>query len=242
MQPVSQKTFLRQLIKEQVKRTLLYETLLYSHSPSVIIPRLNNMGFNKVAYNSFKNVFSILFQIGNDNKERYEKLDYFLDVVGGWQHGLTIAGKTVVGDKKHFLNETSGTAILQYEAKFDVLLGKHPKKLYHLTTAEKLNKILKNGLTPKNSTKFFNYNERIYFSMDENSLINFLKTKSDMIEKINFVVLEINESSLPSAMRFFRDPNFDNGVYTLENITPQAIQPLYNLSVNEKGEIIKTTK
>ena len=133
------------------------------------------------------------------------------------------------------MSETSGIATLQYEAKFDVEIEKAPKELFHLTRTKSLDKILKSGLTPKASTKFFNYKDRIYFSTDLEPLVD-LALQKNIIENDNeFVFLRINGAKLNYGIRFFKDPNFINGVYTLENVSKSAIEPYAKLHIAEDG-------
>lgn len=236
---MDEKDLLRQLIKEQVKRELLYEGLIVSYSPSFIFPRLKNLGFNSVSYNKAQSVFNINFQLDKNNKERYNELNNFLKNVCGWEHGATKSNNQIVPSKTDFLDVENGNAILQYEAKFNLRADNIPDKLYHLTTKDKCDKILSNGLTPKSSFRFFNFTDRVYLSLNIDALTSFAIQKSNITEKNDFVILEINGNKLNPNMRFFKDPNFINGIYTLENIPPQAIKVVFELNV-DGNNITKT--
>lgn len=227
-----QNNLLKQLIKEEVKRSLIYEGLLFSYPPSIVFNKLKAIGFNDVRYDKNKNIFSINFVLDINNIERYKKLNNFLDNVCGWSHGLTLSNGNVVPDKTGFFNVENGNAFLQYEAKFDIKVDKIPDEIYHLTTEKKLDKILKNGLTPKGSVSLFNYGNRIYFSLKTNGLLEFSKRKSILSQEDTFIILKINTKQINVGTRFFKDPNFVNGIYTLENISPNSITPINKVYVD----------
>jgi RNA:NAD 2''-phosphotransferase len=193
------------------------------------------MGFDKVTYDVKRNIFIIGFMLDDDNKRRYELLNNFLNNVCGWIHGSTIVNRGIISNKLDFLNLTTGIVSLQYEAKFDIKIEKLPNILYHLTVEDKLNKILKNGLTPKSSTQFFSFKDRIYLSTNLESLIDLAQQKNYIIGGRKFILLQINGLSLNDGIRFFKDPNFENGVYTLENISPLLIKPINKLIFDDMG-------
>ena len=242
MEPVSEDNLHRQIIREELRRITLYEGLLFSYPPSLIFPRLQRMGYDKVvSYNNSKNIFTIDFKLNETNLERYNNLNNFMDNVCGWHHGETINNGLVVPDKLHFLDILEGNVGLQYEAKFNIKVVKIPNKIYHLTTSDKIKKILNVGLTPKTSINYFTFSDRIYFSLNPDSLIKFSRDKSKMIEKYDYVVLEIDTNYFPIGMRFFKDPNFVGGMYTLENIPPEAITPIFRIHIDLNGNPQKQT-
>ena len=237
---------LEQLIREAIERAPLYEGLIYSYPPSAIFPGLKQIGFSNVWYDKYKNLFIIRFILDDDNKSRYEKLDKFMNNVCGWVHSATMANKIRVDKRLDFLNVNEGLAELQYEAKFDVEMYGLPEKIYHLTTTNKVEKILRMGLTPRNSITPFNYNNRIYFSLNTNSLLSLAKEKVKLnvkktLEPTNFTILEIIPTHTQLGMRFFKDPNFVNGVYTLENVPPEAIKSISTIVVSQDGNVTQTS-
>lgn len=94
--------------------------------------------------------------------------------------------------------------------------------LYHVTTFEKLKKILKIGLCPKSGNKISAHPDRIYlfdiFSDAENFI---LKLKEyDKIEQLYVIInLKINK------LLVYPDPN-SSGVYTTNNISPDSIDSI----------------
>ena len=164
---------------------------------------------------------------------------------------MSIAGGFPTKDKLDFLNHKNGNVILQYEAKFDIEVSDIPKSLYHLTTCEKINSVLKMGLTPRSSTEYFNFKDRIYLATSKNSLTDLAIQKSAISKnslsdlelqksvisrKKCFIVLEINLNGVTDRIRFFRDPNFIEGIYTLENIPKNAIEPIEKILIDENGK------
>ena len=232
---MDQHDFIKLLIKENMERQLLYEGLLFSYSPKFIIPRLIKLGYKDVSYNG--KTININFPLSNQNEEKYGELNNFLLNICGWFHGVSVTGGVPTKDKLDFLNHKVGNVFLQYEAKFDIEMHKIPDTLYHLTTCDKLNKILKNGLTPRTSTQYFNFENRIYLSTDKDVLINFAKQKSNINKTDCFIILKLYISTFTDRIRFFKDPNFKEGIYTLENIPKETIEPIEKIIFDDGSNI-----
>jgi hypothetical protein len=124
---------------------------------------------------------------------------------------------------------------LQYEPKFDVEVSEIPDELYHLTTCDKLNKVLSKGLTPRTSVEYFNFEDRIYLSKNKESLINFAIQKSLITKKDCLIILKVNINSFSNRIRFFMDPNFNDGIYTLENIPKGTIEPIERVDIDDEN-------
>ena len=240
----NEETLLRQLIKEHLERKLIYEGLISSYSPSFIFRKLREFHYDA----GFKDKkFLITFNFSTENKQRYEELNDFMDKTCGWKHGASLANGHTTKNKLDFLKEIQGVVVLQYEPKFDMETNNVPNVLYHLTTSDKLEKISKNGLTPKSSNNFFSFDDRIYLSRDINSLYKFAKNKfftteidneisGKYIERHKFIILQVKPEH---RMRFFEDVNFPQGVYTKENFSIFSIKPIEKIELNDDGEIIK---
>jgi len=231
---MNQHEFLKILIRENLERQLLYEGLMFTCSLYFLYPSLVKLGFSKkrdFEFNPMNNILLIKFALNEKNKERYKQINELMDNVGGWFHGASIAG-TILKDKLDFLSQQSGQVILQYEPKHDIEISA-PEVLYHLTKSDKVNKIKKVGLTPRSSETFFNYKDRIYFSLDKESLKKLAEQKKqiNLMNKINsgeskFAILTIKPNGASNRIRFFKDPNFFNGIYTKENIHPFSIKDI----------------
>lgn len=234
----------RQLTRESLERSLLYEGLIYTHSLNMLLPELRSIGFNKkdFEFNPNKNIIIVRFTLNKDNQERYQELNRIMDNIGGWFHGASIAN-ILLPNKLDFLEYTDGQVTLQYEPKYDIEVVM-PDKLYHLTKQNKVNKIKKLGLTPRSAEQFFNFKDRVYFALNKNSLYDLAKQKKQIeLNRINakkysdeniknnkieqsgkFAILTIAPKGSKVYTRFFKDPNFFDGYYTKENIHPFAIK------------------
>lgn len=120
--------------------------------------------------------------------------------------------------------------------------------VYHLTPSSKIEKILKNGLTPRSGDKAsFKHIERVYvflenpgyymsanFAYDlwrqslEQQTLNKEKLSAMFnAERPRYSLLQINTSKC-GDIKFYGDPNLVGAVWTLDNIPPQAITVLYD--------------
>jgi hypothetical protein len=227
--------FLKILIREEMERKLLYEGLIFSYSPDIIINNLRKIGFKDVIYNG--KMININFILSEKNKDVYEKLNNFLYNVCGWFHGVSLADGMLTKDKLDFFKHNRGSVILQYEPKFDIEVSEVPSDLYHLTACDKLDKVLKNGLTPRTSVEYFSFENRIYLSKNKESLLDFAKQKSLINKKRCFIILKINLNGFTDRIRFFIDLNFNGGIYTLENIPKPTINPIERIFISEQGDV-----
>ena len=102
------------------------------------------------------------------------------------------------------------------------------RTFYHITLSTKVEKILKIGLNPKSSNVKFNYPDRIYLGLDPKALEfcllpNLRKTKGKDATNVPYTILKIAVSKIPSKNRFRIDPNYPDGLFTSDNIPPDAI-------------------
>ena len=118
-----------------------------------------------------------------------------------------------------------------------------PEFLYHLTPVSKLDKILKNGLTPHSGNKMGEHPERIYLFRYRNLNVNYTLFANDLwaeemkkqgnaqfvVNKqrnIKYALLQIDTSKLNEGFKIFGDPNLNRAVWTFDNIPPKAITVL----------------
>lgn len=156
-----------------------------------------------------------------------------------------------IGDVKHFMNycgfympskEASYNGAL--DCKVLTFIPKFPKEdvteeiinnyryLYHATPSLYTERILKYGLIPKAKNNVFMYPERVHLSTKcDDTLFNSLKAVLGMNKKYKgttFDVLQIDVRKLQQNIKFFKDPDYNSGVYTYDNISPQAIKVIIN--------------
>jgi len=118
--------------------------------------------------------------------------------------------------------------VLFYETKFGTEI-KPPEILYHATNIKNIERINKNGLYPKSTSKLEYHFERIYFSktlIDCENLIpklrNFDVTNTTNIK--DFIIYEINIKDF-NNVKFYIDPK-SNGIYTYYNIQKEWLNIL----------------
>lgn len=131
---------------------------------------------------------------------------------------------------------------LVIEPKYDILVDNIPNKLYHLTYDIYKNKIIKNGLIPKSKNVKSYHLDRVYFSDSIDGVNNFYKNKKDFynfnydknktlkisknkfksLSDLNTILLEIDTTDL--NIKLYKDPNFNNGYYTTDNIDSKFIK------------------
>lgn len=100
---------------------------------------------------------------------------------------------------------------------------------YHITVYKYLNKILKQGLVPKNGneiTRSRNTNDRVYLSTVPDFDSDYFDNEYD--EDINDtpVMLKIDLSKMNRPITLYKDESYSNAVYTTENIPPYCITVL----------------
>lgn len=140
---------------------------------------------------------------------------------------------------------------IEYECKFDKIFKQqllNKKYIYHLTTEKKAERILINGLKVHTNDEMFSYPERTYFfinNMPDDFLKEFFNEKiegnnnykNQTFYKVNLVLLKINVEPIIDKVKFYNDPNMDNGIYTEDYIPPQiiTIERKINYKILKKG-------
>ena len=169
-----------------------------------------------------------------NNKDLKHIVEYNQNLLGYYPSYIFITNENNINnsfkfDKKYLSNKYILIKII-FEAKYEDGLYKNditiPKILYHLSPIEKKEKISKNGLSPRTGNRQTNHPERIYLFPkfnDYNEILNFLKRndkKNDINRNYTLYEVEMDESYILHS-----DPNYINGYYTTEYISP------YNLKI-----------
>lgn len=139
-----------------------------------------------------------------------------------------------------YLNHSQYNIIeILYESKFDEEINEIPDKLYHLSISEYKSKIIKSGLVPKSGDKLTSHLDRIYLCKsisDCEYLINRMKLYYNNEKSFNVynrekkkydkntypVIFEIDNSE-QFIKKLYKDSNYENGFYILDNIPPDKI-------------------
>lgn len=241
------------------ERDILYEGLLYSYEINHVIRGIKKFGFKEpdiVVEDTFggKIILVKLF-VDKNSKEKLEKINQYVENLCGWKFSAALNENRKVFKKGFDFLSLEGECIwLQYEPKFDIEINEEevPPFLYHMTPENKSEKISNIGLIPKTKNSIFNYDDRIYFCDNVNDLFKLastfvttgdkkVKSKEDKFGEVNkvFLIYRLKIRMLTFPVRIFRDPNFEHGYYTLENIDSHVVKPYLKIELNDKGEIIK---
>lgn len=125
-------------------------------------------------------------------------------------------------------------ANIRFEAKYDEQSGfKIPKYVYHVTSDDHVEKIKKQGLAPKSKSKLSSHPERVYITASKQDAVDIAKVfsqKSPEWKKTpqkNWAILTIDTEKIPGDyFKLYKDPNYQKGYYTVNNIPPYAIEKI----------------
>lgn len=140
------------------------------------------------------------------------------------------------------LNNISDIKIV-FESKFDLIDKDIPEKLYHLSIQHYEKYVLKFGLITKGKSKLttHDYDSRIYlcknpddckilinqmnifYSKEKDSILYSGKNpKKNYSKNTKWVIYEI-DTNLAHIKKLYKDPNYINGFYYLENISRESL-------------------
>lgn len=131
---------------------------------------------------------------------------------------------------------------LQFEKKYDDDFSKelkeHETTLYHVTPIYYAEKIKRIGITPRSRNKEFGYPDRSYFVIGSaRPILPYLvwelyASAENKLHNGKYAAFSIGLNKVPKEMRFYLDPNSKYSVYTYENIAPNAIIGVEEISVS----------
>lgn len=204
--------------------------------------------------NKFDNKFEILlddiYSIINFDKILDIILDSLFNQYGWFPSKVKITGifgnsREYKFNKNHILFNIKNhkSSLITFESKFDEIVDV-PEKLYHLSIQQYSKDIQQKGLICKGKSKLtrHDYDGRIYLCKSINDcliLINKMKLfyadeKLDIIRNPNnpnskynkntkWVIYEI-DSNKANISKLYKDPNYINGFYFLDNIDKKSIK------------------
>lgn len=131
-------------------------------------------------------------------------------------------------DKDSYIKNDIDKSLMVFilEAKFDLELNKMELNiLYHTTPAIYKDDILQIGLKPFTKEKQSYHPDRIYLckTLDKCKLIR-AKLYTDSTEQMIFSVDVTGFIKYNTKAKFYQDPQFDGGIYTLSNIHPKFLK------------------
>ena len=112
--------------------------------------------------------------------------------------------------------------------------------MYHISPSVFEGSILNSGLVPRHKNVYFKYPERVYLidgKCEETYIFNLAFQLAESISYDNmwknidssdkdpysWTIYEIDSTKLKPGTRLFRDPNWESGIFTPDNIGPDAI-------------------
>ena len=127
-------------------------------------------------------------------------------------------------------NELYTLIHMSLETKYAQEIGRGAHEImYHISPLKYKYKIDKIGLIPKTLSKLSYHPERIYLSIDKDSAKRLIPSFEELSkDKHNdgWIIYKVDITGLTdynNGVRFFRDPNLPEGIYTLSNIPPQFL-------------------
>lgn len=225
----------------------LHEGLIVTHDIATTLSILKSSNVN-VCFPS-KDKFSVKF---DSTKPKTTKRWFGLINNMGW-YAATIQGLPSGPDTENvaFTHERLEEHIydfkgflITYEPKFEMEV-ELPKYLYHVTPKKNLDRITKQGLTPRDDVSKRTYHPpRIYFSDSEQGVIELAKViapedleadSNKLADRGVGVILKIITSNLPAYFKLFNDPNYKNkGYFTVNNVPPQLIRVVKEVPLTGK--------
>lgn len=240
----------KQFYKFNKKELDLYEGLITTYPISQTIISLK-IRFKNIRISRPQNQFGIEvnhFNITLENLTNHELKELFTLInTCGWFITLVnfLSDKKPVDEIFHNITPDSitskiveiGSNGLKFfiEAKFDLELDRKffQKYLYHFSPKLFEDRIKKHGLVPRSQSEVASYPDRIYLAGNEETgrkyLYPDLKAQSKRFKSSPWVLITIDPTKIPDHQKFFKDPNYSQGVYTLANITPYAIVKIEDL-------------
>ena len=212
----------------------LYEGLIISQSPWITIDHLERWAVANGKFIAKENPNkTITLKFIHDLTD--VELDNLLQLVNnlGWYVSSYVINKIpykrIKFDKEEFRNDGKKYQLLAFflEAKFDRELDINEiSKMFHITRAVLKDKILINGLVPRSNKKQSYHPERIYLAKsieDAYQIGQYMyKTEKTILSEVDITMLRRYNNNI----RFFVDPQFKHGAYTLENIPPKFLKIL----------------
>lgn len=135
-------------------------------------------------------------------------------------------------------NNQLSLIILQCEAKFDVQIDSKflPPVLFHAAPTKYINRIQKIGLILTSKNSLFSFPDRIYLAYDINDLEKVLVPyMANKYEIANWTIFKVDSARAKNETvpqrRWFKDPNYSGGFYTMTNIRPSYLTIIKQIEV-----------
>ena len=135
----------------------------------------------------------------------------------------------------HYYIEDGDPIELNFEAKYDIVVEKHPEILYHIAPTKNSDKIEKIGLVPKSRSKTSYHPERVYLASSKDAALVLVNQFVHRTGIRDWTLFSIDTSKIPGDyLKLYKDPNYkEKGFYTLNNIPPVVIKRVEDIKANQ---------
>lgn len=195
---------------------------------------LNSIGIN---YNiNILNKFIYELEILNVSELTNNILNHIIEInqnlLGYYPSYIWVKNNGMINSFKFdikYLNIKYDYIRIRFESKYEDGVFKNdieiPEIAYHLSPVKNREKILKNGLCPKSFNRKTLHPERVYLFYDLNDLSNLLTSLklNDKLKGVNYLYT-LYKIDMNKDIIIHTDPNFTNGFYTTDNISPYNIK------------------
>ena len=215
------------VLRELEERDILREGLTKSTEVAKTVGILKRF-FPSIKFNYKKgeNTFTTIFANPPFNLEEFLQI---LNNLGWFISGFSTEGTVSILNQKYEKDKVEkaiqdgNTLTLRCEATYDIKVETIPEVLYHLTPLEAWKKIQTQGLVPKSRSKKAYHPDRVYLGTTEQSVERLGRPFYNEGRKItDWVILRVRTAML-SHLELYQDPNYKDGYYTLNTITPYLI-------------------
>lgn len=169
-------------------------------------------------------------------------LDYDESLIKEYEKAMSFYGY-YLGSTDDIQENGEHVVVLFFEPKFqDNVVGSNERYFMHVSPLKHKEKILKNGLCPRPSEKIINsYPDRIHLMGGIGKAYAFFlatelyRQERDLTHNDGkYVIFYLNADDILRQAKLERDPNFDRGYITMDNISPSAIEAFENIDVKDK--------
>lgn len=225
--------FIKYLLKTYSEEYRVLEGLIRTHDIGSSIARVHyafpNLTAGHDKQNKNPNTFWVIWSVDNPISD-YDKFLQLITNLGWLISYMYIDGQ---GNKYEELvikqliqNKQYKKIRLDLEAKFDIRVHDEriPKILFHVTHKNTVQRILKQGITPRAEQKMAAHPERVYLTdtLEHAKTFLYWNAKQTKTSVEDWITLKVQY--LPPYVKLFKDPNFEFGYYALNTIPPQSLQ------------------
>ena len=214
---------IKRILREELNKFVISEGLISSYPIEKVKSYIEKKLPSADVSISDKMYTNVLHMVVVNDGYNVDKLLVNVDNLCGWYSSVINGLQTnqYYSSVLSAFKDGNEKVAIVLERRFDKDVDNANDKAYHLTDAKYVPKILKIGLVPKTRNRKWKYPERIYLSRTKMGLYS-LFDNPEFNEFEQPVALEVDLKGLD--IKLYRDPNFNGGFYTLDNIPPSHIK------------------